>query len=713
MIDNTNENADIDKSSNEEEEVLTEWANPPTIDDLDKDYEAARSSHSTQVTRINRWLDNLNVTGLAKVNNKKKGRSSHVPKLIRKQAEWRYASLAEPFLSTEDIFNVSPVTYEDKKSAEQNQLVLNNQFNTKMNKVAFIDSMVRAAVNEGTILLRTGWVFEEEEYEEEVPILEYQISQDPAAAQLHEQLAQQLQENPEQFQAEVPDEMQQAHQLTMQEGVPVLPQQTGTEIVVKTRTLRNHPTVYVCNYKNIIIDPTCGDDFDKASFVIFEFETSLSELKKEGIYSNLDFINVEGASPLGQPDHESKDDSNFTFADKPRKKLVAREYWGFWDIHNTGKAEPFITTYVGRVIIRQEENPFPDKALPFVAIPYLPVKDSVYGEPDGELLEENQKIVGAVTRGMLDTMGRSANGQIGARKDALDATNSRRFKSGDDYEFNSSVDPKQAFHMHTYPEIPQSASIMLQMQNNEAESLTGVKAFATGITGKALGDTATGVKSAMDATSKRDLDILRRLGEGIKKVGRKFISMNSEFLSEEEVIRISNEEFVPVRRDDLAGNIDLKLSISTSEADNQKAEELAFMLQTIGPSSDPAETRIIRAEIAKLRKMPELAKRIAEYQPQPDPIAQEKAMLEIELLKAQIALAQSEGMGNQAKAELDMSKAREAGSKADMSDLDFVEQESGVKQERDLEKHGAQAEANMKLEVIKSQLNPKPTGSSK
>ncbi len=67
--------------------------------------------------------------------------------------------------------------------------------------------------------------------------------------------------------------------------------------------------------------------------------------------------------------------------------------------------------------------------------------------------------------------------------------------------------PESAFYLHKFPEIPQSAAVMLEIQNNDAESLTGVKAFSSGISGSALGSTATGVRSALDATSKRDLDI--------------------------------------------------------------------------------------------------------------------------------------------------------------------------------------------------------------
>ena len=53
------------------------------------------------------------------------------PKLIRKQYEWRCASLTEPFLSTRDLFKVNPTTHEDTARAKQNELILNYQFECK------------------------------------------------------------------------------------------------------------------------------------------------------------------------------------------------------------------------------------------------------------------------------------------------------------------------------------------------------------------------------------------------------------------------------------------------------------------------------------------------------------------------------------------------------------------------------------------------------
>ncbi len=688
---------------------LTDWKNEPTVADLKQDFEDSRSHHSAQVSKIEEWLDNLNGTGKARVNTGKNN-SSVVPKLIRKQAEWRYPALSEPFLSTSKLFNVKPVTWEDKKAALQNGLVLNNQFNTQIDKVSFIDEFVRTAVDEGTVILRTGWDYQEEEYDVEVPDVEYFFNDDMAPT--HQHLAQLKAQDPDAYASSISPEMQQAHEMTVEHGRPVEAMIKGVKKEKRVRVLVNKPTVEICDFRNVVIDPTCKGDIDKAGFVIYSFESSLSELKRDGKYRNLENINLETNSILGEPDHSTDTGTkNFNFADKARKKFVVYEYWGFRDIDGSGLVQPIVAAWVGDTLIRMEENPYPDKKLPFIVVPYLPVRKSTHGEPDGALLEDNQKIVGALTRGMIDIMGKSANGQTGMRKDMLDVANKRKFEKGLDYEFNANVDPSMGVYMHKYPEIPQSAQFMLQMSNMEAESLTGVRAFNQGINSGSLGEVAAGIRGALDAASKREMAILRRISNGIIKLGRKIIAMNQAWLSEEEVIRITEEQFVPVRRDDLAGNIDLELSISTAEEDNNKAQELAFMLQTMGNNMAPEMSRLILADIARLRKMPDLAKQIEEYQPQPDPIAQKQAELQVALMEAELAEKQSVIALNQAKIETEAARANHLNSQADLADLDFVEQESGVKQERDLQKQSAQAKAQAATKFLEHELRksePKP-----
>ena len=654
---------------------MVDWKNIPTLKDLKDNLTEATPSHNNHVSTVNEYISTLRGELRAKI---MEGRSKVQPKLVRKQGEWRYSALEEPFLSTNDMFKVSPVTYADVESARQKELKLNKQFRVDIPKVKLINRLVRTAVNTGTVIIKLGWETEKDTVIEEVPVFTKSLEET----------------------YEVLTQMVQAGQISEEESIQILesgqPIQIGVESVEIEKEVINRPVVQIRDSRNVIIDPSCEGDIDNAQFIIDKFTTDLSSLKKDGRYYNLDKIEEKNYATVDDTyyhDNDYKSDPSFRFTDKPRKKLVAYEYWGYWDIDDSGIVKPIVATWVGDTIIRLEENPFPDKKLPFVVIQYLPPdNETVYGDSDASLLKDNQDIIGAVSRATIDLIGRSANAQRGVRKDLLDPINRDKFNKGLDYEFNPVSNPKDAIVTSKLPEIPRSALEVIQLQNNEAEALTGVKAFTGGISGDALGSSVGGVRSALDATAKRELGILRRLSEGIKQVGRKIISMNAVWLADEEIIRITDSEFVNIKRSALAGNFDLSLEVSTAEMDNQKAGELSFMLQTTGNTLPFDITKIILCKIADLRKLPDLSKMIQDYTPQPDPFVQEKNRLEIELLKAQISNENAKAQENivdvqlkAAKTQAELAKARLSGSKADEVDLNYLEQSSGLKQERALE----------------------------
>ena len=673
-------------SSDSDVKALVDWENPPTIKDLKNDLNEAMPSHTEHVNKVNEWLTALR--GELKISTLE-GRSKVQPKLVRKQNEWRYAALEEPFLSTDDMFMVNPVTHLDVESAKQNAMILNKQFRVDIPKVKFINKYIRTAVNTGTVITKLSWEVEVDTVLEEVPV--FTQTPEELLAYLEEAVA--------------------TGQMTEEQAIPIMesgqPIQIGVESVYVEKEVINRPVLQVKDSRYVIIDPSCEGEIESARFIVDKFLTDLSTLKKDSRYSNLDKISEKEYAGIDDYSYHDPEyfEPNFKFQDKPRQKLVAYEYWGYWDINNDGIVKPIIATWIGSTMIRLEENPYPDKKLPFVVVQYLPPdKETVYGDADASLLKDNQDIIGAVSRSMIDLIGRSANAQQGIRKDLLDANNFAKFKKGLDYEYNPVSNINDALYTTKIPEIPRSALEMIQLQNNEAEALTGVKAFTGGISGDALGTSVGGIRSALDATAKRELGILRRLSDGLKEIGKKIIAMNSVWLSDEEIIRITDEDFVAIKRSDLAGNFDLSLSVSTAEADNQKASELAFMLQTTGTILPLEVTKILLSKIATLRKIPDLAKQIEEFQPQPDPVAQEKAMLEVELLKAQIANEYAKAEENavdvelkSARAQNELAKAGKTSSEKDKLDLDFVEQAGGLKHERELESQiiGAQAKSQL------------------
>ena len=711
MKDNTINNENEEKMI-PDEHIPEGWVNIPKLSDLTQNYQDAKPFHDAQMNKRTISLDNLNITGSALLK-KKAGRSGIQPKLIRKHAEWRYAAISEAFLSTPDMFTLKPRTHADKLSAMQNGTVLNYQWNNQIDKVAFVDEFVRTPIDEGTAFLRVGWEVEENEIIKQVPIYEYYPATDQQQVEELQKAAMLQQQDVYAFKAHVPEHIQKALSLTSQGNQPIYPVLKETREIKETILVKNQPTIEVCNSANLVVDPSCEGNMEKAGFAIYSFETSKGELSKEpDRYFNLDKIVSDTSSILNAPDHEVSGDSAFNFKDDPRTKFIAYEYWGYWDMEDTGLTVPFVATWVNSVMVRFEANPYPDAGLPFVDTQYLPVRKSLYGEPDGALLKDNQAIIGAVYRGAIDTMARSAVGQKGIRQDALDMVNKRKYDQGEDYEFNPMVDPRQAMVEHTYPELPNSVAMMIGLQNNEAESLTGVKPYSGGMSGDALGATATGIRGVLDAATKRETGILRRYARAMEKVAKKIIAMNGAFLSDEEIIRVTDEDFVTIRREELQGNFDIEVSISTAEEDNTKAQELAFMLQTMGNTLPVELSQIVLGDIARLRKMPNLAKRIEDFKPEPDPVQEQLQQLELAKLQLELAELQAKTQKLQTASQLDMAKANEAGAKAgntvsdtDQKNLDFLEQNSGTKHAREMQQNQAQAKGNMALEILKADLN--------
>ena len=682
---------------------LTEWPKEPTLEDLRQDLEFARQETNDQKSNVSGWLDLRNATGAEAPKKAKPGRSAVQPKLIRKHNEWRYPALSEPFLNTDRMFEVLPRTHEDTPKAKQNQILLNWQFDTKINKVDFIDRYVRTAVDEGSVVVRVGW---EQEFRKEI-VETTNFNYFPVT---NEQEAQMVQQAVQMMQAEVsdweslPESLKASAEKSIELEQLVTAEPNGISETVEERMVKNCPSVRIVNVANLFVDPSCEGEWEQSQYMIYTYEATRSELMaKKETYQNLDNVNWENAkiqSNHGNQDHETQTPANDMrtsgtgSADK--QKVLVYEYWGLYDIYDTGVMVPIIVTWVGETIIEMRENPFPDKRPPFIIVPYMPILQSVFGEADASLLQDNQRILGAVTRGVIDLMGRSANAQTGYAKGFLDPVNKRRFTNGEDFEFNPNGDPKANIRQMEYPEIPRSAHETIQMQNAEAEALTGVKSFTGGITGDTYGSVATGIRGALDSAATREMSILRRLAKGMQAIGMKIIAMNAKFLDEKEIVRVTNEEFVEISRDELMGNFDLKVDISTASVDEQRANDLGMVLQTVGPEMDPMIRNRILAKIADLKRMPDLAEELRTYQPQPDPI--QAAMAEAELAKIQ-----GETELNAARAE----QARAAAAKL-LEEVDDMM--SGMKHEREVEKMGAQAAGNRSLEVTKALLSGETPG---
>lgn len=623
------------------------------------DFRSTESFKSDLDSKRSKWVKEYNAEPYG---NEVKGRSAIVSQDIRKQNEWQFPSLIEPFVSAPTIVRANPVTFEDKAGAEQAEHLLNYQFCRGFNRYLFMSNLVKVFQREGTAVVRTGWEFKEEEVLELVP-KQINVPLDPAMV----------------------------HEAQLR-GMPI-PSPVKTIMIEEKimKTTVNRPTAEVLDNVDVFVDPTCRGDIKKAQFVIYRFKSCLSDLKKDGRYKNLDKLGSDSNEYSDSQYDEVNEAKDFRFTDNARKEIDVYEYWGNIDRDGSGIAKPIVATWVDSTLIRMEENPYPDKNIPFVVIAMSAEPFSLNGVANAELLSVPQKVKTSILRGVVDNMSKSNNAQKGIKMGALDPINRKKFMNGQDFEFSG--DPKD-FWDGNYNQLPQSVTEFYNLMSSDIEALTGVKSFSGGIGGSSLGNTATAVNGALNATAKREIDLVRNISEnGIKPILRKWLSYSSELLEPSEVVRITNEQFVEIKRDDLNGNIDIEIQISTSETDQQQSQEISFMLQTMGQSLPFELTKMLLAEQADLKKMPDLARKIKEYQPQPDPQEERREELELSKLESEIEERNSRSRENgvdmrlkNANAALAEAKARDVHSGADMKDQDFLQKQDGTAHMQDMEK---------------------------
>ncbi|MDC0644075.1 hypothetical protein OAP32_00695 [Crocinitomicaceae bacterium] len=722
------------------------WANKPNVTDLQQAILQSAEMHDDHESRVEGWAAILNPPDFVKDNMNKSmvtstqpfapkhgpstvsNKSKIQPKLARKLLEWRTTSLAEPLLAAKNLYQASPVTWEDTEAARQNQLILNNQFNHKMDRGRFTNEYVRRCAGSGTAIIYAAWVEEKQEVTRSVPKYEIKLADKSDKEMLTklQALIEMEQQSPEDFYGQVPKQWRDVVTKTLSTGKPHVPHVTGYEETSSVEQVKNQPDYQFVNTKDIWVDPTCKGYVSKARYIVRRFYASIPDLKATGQYFDLDKVDKDGADSapveidegFGTATHNTE--PNNLMADQLGKRVAVFEYWGLWDVNGDGLYKPVLASFIGNTIVRMEDNPYPGQFNPFVIVPYIPIIDSPFGEPDAELIGDNQRIIGATTRGMVDLMAKVVNGQTGMRQDALDPLNQQRFLLGKNYFFNPAMgDPSTNVFVHKFPEIPMSAPNMIASQQAEAEEMVGVRPFGgpTNVKNNTKGQNQN--KTPLDAGAKRETDILRRLVAGLEELGRMTMAMNREFLNDKEVVRITNEQFVAIRREQLYGEVDISIEVVTPEEKAARASELAFMLQTMGPSASQEERNLVMSEIAELRSMPTLAEKFRNQKSEPSEQekqemqqAQEKHQLEVALLNAKIEVEYSRSGNLQSDSQLDVAKvgteeakARALNASSDLSDQEFVSNDGSndrFAHENALQQ--AQSEGNIKLSKMKHQL---------
>jgi len=528
------------------------------------------------------------------------------------------------------------------QKAEKIEPLLNYQFCREFDRYNFMKKAIKILQREGKVVARTGWQLKTEK----------QIIQTPAGS--------------------------------MEMIVPVV----------------NKPDATIRKNENIFIDPTA--DGGEPNFIIERYEITISSLRE-----NKHWFNQKAVEQLAELQFSQEDDEydsalganrevdeierggsdNFTPTDKAMRKVTVYEYWGKYDINQDGIAEPIVCAWCDNIVLKLEDNPYPDNKLPFVICDFEAEPFMNYGDSAVEDLIDNSQIITIIKRGLIENMAAANLGQKAIAKGALDTINKKKFYDGENFEYNKGFgEPWQ----DEYHQIGQTPMAMLEMLENDNENLSGVTRNAMGQGIPSLN--ATQANQVETASQRRMLDIVRNIANNfVKPILRKWLAYDAEFLSPQEFIYITGKEPLLIDKKDLDGSVHMEMQISTQAVDDQKAKQLAFLLQTSQQAQDPQITKMLYVKLLKLNKMFEEAKALESYQPQPDPMQQQMQKLQMAQAEADVQATKVKAMQNEADIQLKLAKAKDAGSKADINNLNYVQSATGQDHANELDKIGATA----------------------
>ena len=603
--------------------------------------------------KIQEWLDLYEGKPLG---NEVDGRSKIVWKLIKKQAITLTANLAKPFLSSSEITQIEPRTKDDVIKAKLDEKLLNYYWDKEFDKITFINTLVNVPTKEGTGFIYVSWDKEVKKNQQVVEV------QDPSML--------------DRF---------------VQKGAKVEHLGGSKYKISIEKVIKNRPHAQIIPNEDIFTDPTAYN-IGECRYIIVRYPTTKEDLLSDPLYdkeivdkffSRQQSIGSESGDDLHDRELwrlEEEDKEN-----KKDKKIYVYEYW----YRDNGKIKiDFFLSDSGNTVDVIGSKEYDFNWYPFIPVNLFKKEFSIWGEALAEIIADEQKFMTSIVRGVVDNMAMSNNGTKFIRKGSLDAVNYKRLMSGHPVvEVNATGVPlNQVIMDGHFNELPSSVYNMLQIIESQAEGLTGINRTVAGISGKELNSPASNFQSMMNQAQVRLLMFSINIQDALKKMFCKWLQMMMKYLSDEEIekitginipelkaketMRLAKEFGVDELPEDtkqkamllIAKEVndifnkedvkyDIKFRVGTDGLKSVKINQINMLMQQAGSlvqagACPPDVIQKLLAKLTELLEYPELADEIANYKPQPDPMAQQ--MAQVQLAKEMAEAKKSEALAQNA-----------------------------------------------------------------
>ena len=602
-----------------EDDITEEERTKNIFDDLRHDFDEAKDAKTEIDELINEWNDLYYGVKRNKHGELTKGqpnKSSIVMKEIAKQIEWQKPNITEPFTSTRH-----PIQLIDPKNAERARVLekwANYEFTQEFDREEFIEQAADVMLREGTVWVQTSWETKEENNRIIVP-----------KATMEE-----LMQNQEE-----PTEIEQNSDGTFR---------VEYNKVVMTR---NNPDSKVQRNEHIFPDPGARAEgemrfMSKIALLTIPDLRNIPGLDSEKIDALESRVSSEDKedTTLGQTRNNDAEDYGHSINYEPndvlRKHIRIVCYWGYYDLNNDGIPEPIIAYWPEKYNINLgiEENPMPDKAIPFDRAVYSARPFSLWGNALAFFLGDNQKAKNGIVRGIFDNMSLANNGQKFMQRGTLDYVNFKRLNNGERYIIVNKADGIQD---GSYNQIPTSVFNTLQMFTKESEDLAGVSSGGPALSNDNVGK--DGQQAQLTMSQQRMAAMVRNLSNLLRKMISKWLTMGEVFLTDDQIAKMfSPEEQVDMNVFSASQHAKVKVRVGTEVNRNMKLQQYNMLMQqanVLEGELPPGSMKEMVAEMFDLFDMHEKATAMRLYVKEPskeEQMAQQMAVQKMQLENAKL-----------------------------------------------------------------------------
>jgi len=506
-------------------------------------------------------------------------RSSVTSTDVADTIEWALPSLMRIFFGGEDVITIKGRQAEDERKAELMQELINFQIQVQNPGFMVFYRWFKDALVSGLGVIKCWWERETEDYQMKGL-----------------------------FSIEEAEAMKQAENI---EVVKVEPTENGVYAVVtyKLKKIKKNQPVFTNIPPNEFIYHPDASTVKDATFVAHRKLVTADYLRKRAQERIYDKTAVEEAISKGQEQENINLDelgialkpnqSQFTppQVDEARKIFKLYECYTKYDINGDGLLEPVIITVVNDTILRVEENLYGRPPF-FVLAPILEPYE-IWGKSFSDILADIQAIKTALIRQILVNIALNNDPKLEVLETAVNLQDLVLDKEFVRVRQLGAIRP-----LPTQPLAPWTYNFLEYIEGLK-ENRTGVTRYNQGLDARSLNKTATGIQLIMSASQQR-LELIARIfaETGIKDFFRFLIELNQRFITQDVVIRLTNQT-LQISPEDIKGDFDLEINAGMGVGVKEQQLQNLQMIMQVYP-------QLVQAGIVTPKNIYNLAKKFIE-----------------------------------------------------------------------------------------------------